>query len=143
MRYAFAVGLIVSLSACATTGSGSPQAGPVWTDEMLVGTMWSEICPGGDPAETWLAFYEDGTFAYLYLEAEWEYDGDETWRVEGGDLIVAWNNDFASSRYPLDASGRLAGRSTKACSNITLEYTGPAPDLEWTEDQDTPGSLTP
>ncbi len=144
MRYALAFGLISSLSACATTGSRGPQVGPAWTQETLVGTMWTEVCPGGDPAQTWLSFYEDGTFAYLYPEAEWEYDGDETWQVQGNELVVAWNNNFASTRYTLDASGRLNGVSTKSCSAITLEHTGPAPDLDWSEQGGgEPGTLTP
>lgn len=131
--------LAALLFGCATAKAPPPPDAPfgeVWSAESLVGSMWSEICPGGDPEQTWLALYEDNTFAYLYPEANWEYDGDETWRVEGNDLIISWNDGFATTRYRLGASGRLDGTSSKTtCKRIVLEYTGPAPDLEWTEQE--------
>jgi hypothetical protein len=133
LRLVLTIGLVTPLSACATSGSRGPVDSAVWTDDMIIGSMWTEVCPGGEPEQTWLSFYEDGTFAYLYPNKDWTYDGNDTWKVEGGDLVVAWNDNFASTRYRLDSSGRLTGRSTKSCPTITLEYTGPAPDLDWTE----------
>lgn len=116
---------------CASTGPS--VSGPVWDVEGLVGTMWTELCPGGDPEQTWLAFYDDGTFAYLYPNEQWEYDGDERWALEGSELVVSWNDGYATTRYALTASSRLVGKSTKTCPTISLDYVGPAPDLDWTE----------
>jgi hypothetical protein len=121
----------LAFTGCATAGPAA--SGPVWDTDHIVGTMWTELCPGGDPEQTWVAFYDDGTFAYLYPNEPWEYDGDERWAIEGGELVVSWNDAYASTRYALTASSRLAGKSTKNCPNISLEYVGPAPDLDWTE----------
>lgn len=125
------LGVASLMGACAS--SPSSVDGPSWDAESLIGSMWTEVCPSGDPAQTWIAFYDDGTFAYLYPDASWEYDGDETWALMDGELVVAWNNNYASTRYRVDSSSRLLGTTTKSCPDISLEYVGPAPDLDLTE----------
>jgi len=114
----FALILFFSLGACASTGA---QPTEDWTASNLTGTEWSEICPDGDPERTRLELRADGTFAYRYPGEGWEHDGDETWRIEGDDLVISWNDGFAVSRYRLTRADRLVGTTTKSCETIYLE----------------------
>lgn len=133
LRLLSAVSFALIVPACASTPAPVAEVGPAWDATSLPGSMWSEICPGGNPEQTWIALYDDNSFAYLYPDAQWQYDGTEQWSVEGDTLVVSWNEGFATSRYALSASTRLEGTTTKSCGKIALVYTGPAPELDWTE----------
>lgn len=68
----------------------------------LAGTVWKIAVPGGDPAIAYVNFREDGVLGYNYQEpANFTYEGDDTWKVDRGLLIIRWSDGYAEERYPL------------------------------------------
>lgn len=88
------------------------------TRDGLVGTSWAEDCPGANPSRTYLRLDADGTFAWSDRSADdVQADGGESWSVEGGQVVIGWNNRFAVSRYTLTGGGILTGTTSKSCGS--------------------------
>ena len=89
--------------------------------------LWKEECPNSDPEVTWLRLRPDGLFDYAYgsVSAEnWRTGDDERWHVDGTELVVSWNDGYATSRYALmdTRKGVITGETSKSCgASITLE----------------------
>lgn len=99
----------------------------------LLSTPWTELCPGSDPAQSWLQLHADGTFAFAYVGSTfWRDEGDETWTLEGSTLTISWNGGYATSTYQLDQVGQvsLPGVSSKSCGeHIQLVAAPEGPDF--------------
>ena len=68
----------------------------------LAGTVWKISVPGGDPATAYVQFREDGVLGYNYQQpSEFAFEGDDTWSVDRGLLIIRWSGGYAEERYPL------------------------------------------
>lgn len=89
--------------------------------------VWREVCPGSNPEVTWLRLRPDGFFDYAYESAaaeSWQEGDDERWYIDGTELVVSWNSDYATTRYDLMSSDRgiILGETSKSCgTSITLE----------------------
>ena len=104
-------GMSLGLSACA-----SP---PSLTRDALVGTRWTERCPDTEIATAYVRLEPDSSLAWSYSDPDSLATSDvHAWRVEAGELVVAWNLGGAVSRYRPARGGALVGTST-FCSEAT------------------------
>ena len=105
------IGLGVALGACAS--------GPALTRDALVGTRWTERCPDAEIATAYIRLEPDASLAWSYTDPDSLVASDvHGWRVEAGELYVAWNLGGAVSRYRRERRGPLVGSST-FCSEAT------------------------
>ncbi len=70
--------------------------------DSLADTTWRIRVPGGDPANAYVLLRADGVVGYNYAEpSNYAFEGDDTWRVDRGILVIRWTDGYAEERYPL------------------------------------------
>ena len=89
--------------------------------ETLLGTTWKWVCdPCSSPKVLYIKLRSDGLFGVNYNEpGAFEFDGDETWKVESSRLIIDWNSGFSVESYQITDLDPDVLRGTK--SNIPGE----------------------
>ena len=110
-----ALALLLALAAC---------AGAARLDRAdLVGTTWREVCPNPAIVAAYVRLDGDGRMAWSYEHPDSVLVEDvHSWAVEGGALVLRWNEGGAMTRYVPDRPDRLAGRESNLCPDgATLE----------------------
>ena len=92
----------------------------------LVGTTWREVCPDPAIVTAYVRLDSDGRMAWSYEHPDSVRVEDvHTWAVEGGALVLRWNEGGATTRYVAAAPSRLAGRESNLCPDgAVLERVG-------------------
>lgn len=95
--------LLIALSLSPGCASRRGLGGDTTLSEAsLAGTTWQIRVPGGDPANAFVLLREDGLVGYNYSEASnYAFEGDDTWSVDRGILVIRWTDGYAEERYPL------------------------------------------
>ena len=116
-----ALALLLGLAAC---------AGAARLDRAdLVGTTWRERCPDPEIVDAYVRLDADGRMAWSYERPDsLRVEAVHTWAVEGGALVLRWNEGGATTRYvPGGERGapprRLVGRESNLCpGGAVLEW---------------------
>jgi hypothetical protein len=72
----------------------------------------------------------DGSSGYSTTPGDFIFDGTDTWKVEGGFLVLIWTNGFSTERYPLGGkkctilNGRKTSEHWKGTRPVRLTKVG-------------------
>ena len=126
MRRPAPVLLALACAACA--------GAPALTRADLVGTTWRERCPAPGIVDAYVRLDADGRLAWSYEHPDSVRVEDvHSWAVEGGALVVRWNEGGATTRYVRAEAGRggagrlVGGESTLCPEGAVLEPVAAGP----------------
>lgn len=132
MRYklliAVLAGIAVAGGALAQTGNergdgGAPAAQAGLTRESFFGSVWRQDIENGNPPVYYLELRSDGKMGYNQnAPRSFTYDGTDSWRVEGGKLILVWTNGYTTDTFSLDVDrpDTLVGIQSRGTKKIVM-----------------------
>ena len=110
------------------------------TREALFDEVWMQDIESGDPARAYIKFHADGTFSYNFTQPrKFQYDnGQETWAVENGALVLSWTEGACYDVFPLASGNRMNLYGIQSVGNLAVTFTR----IDRTEEAPAPSPFT-